>query len=133
MIRNVVVHISNEQPMLADLFDTPDPTDAGLLCTNLRLMDGKQPIFINSVESTFFFPYRAIRFLEIPVGAIDRHGAEGGRPGGSARAGVPAGASSRDGESMLPAVIEVTAGGEGTGLDMGEEIDEDFLRRIRDA
>jgi hypothetical protein len=133
VIRNVVVHVSNEQPLLADLFDVPGATDVGLLCTNMRLMDGKRPVFIDSSESTFFFPYRAIRFLEIPVGAIDRHRAEGGRAPGSARGGTPADASMPGGETSLPAVIEVAAGDEGTGLDMGDEIDEDFLRRIRDA
>ncbi|MFL5774961.1 MAG: hypothetical protein ACJ76W_01675, partial [Chloroflexota bacterium] len=65
MIRNVVVHLSNEQPLLADLFDLPKAGDQGLLCTNLRMMDGRKPIFIDRVESTFFFPYLHIRFLEI--------------------------------------------------------------------
>ena len=133
MIRNVVVHVSNEQPLLADLFDVPGPTDVGLLCTNMRLMDGKRPVFIDSVESTFYFPYRAIRFLEIPVGAIDRHRAEGGRAAGSGRVGAHAATVPTGEETSLPAVIEVPAGDEGTGFDMGDEIDEDFLRRIRDA
>ncbi|HEY4754165.1 MAG TPA: hypothetical protein VIH37_12830, partial [Candidatus Limnocylindrales bacterium] len=80
MIRNVVVHISNEQPLLADLFDLPASTDAGLLCTNLRSMDGKRPVFVDTIESTFFFPYHVIRFLEVPTGALERHAAQGGRP-----------------------------------------------------
>ena len=66
MIRNVVLHLLNEQPLLVDLFETPKSEDQGLVCTNLRMMDGKRPIFIDRIESVFFFPYLHIRFLEIP-------------------------------------------------------------------
>ena len=69
MIRNVVIHAANEQPLLVDLFELPSADDVGLVCTNLRMMDGKRPIFIDHIESTFFFPYHVIRFLEIPKGA----------------------------------------------------------------
>lgn len=128
MIRNVVVHVANEQPLLTDLFDVPSSTDAGLLCTNLRMMDGKRPVFIDRIENTFFFPYHVIRFLEIPVGALDRHADEVG--GGLS---VPRTASQEpdlaEPESRLPMVIEAEAGDE--EADLGE-IDEDFLRRIRD-
>ena len=58
-----------EQPLIADLFDLPSADDVGLLCTNLRMMDGKRPIFIDQIEATFFFPYHVIRFVEIPKGA----------------------------------------------------------------
>ncbi|MEI7745485.1 MAG: hypothetical protein WCK58_17245, partial [Chloroflexota bacterium] len=73
MIRNVVIHMANEQPLLADLFDLPSPADAGLVCTNVRQIDGKKPIFIDSRESTFFFPYHIIRFLEMPPASMEQH------------------------------------------------------------
>ncbi len=137
MIRNVVVHISNEQPLMADLFDLPAASDAGLLCTNLRSMDGKRPVFIDKIENTFFFPYRAIRFLEIPVGAVDRHQNEGGRAAPAHRMPAPGDAAL---ESTLPAVIEVGAGaGAAADLnddlddDLNDDLDEEFLRRIRDV
>jgi hypothetical protein len=128
VIRNVIVHISNEQPLMTDLFELPSSADAGLLCTNLRSMDGKRPVFIDNVENTFFFPYHVIRFLEIPVGAIDRHGAEGGRYATTGSAATETSPETEPG-SRLPAVIEVEAGEQ--EADLGE-IDEDFLRRIRD-
>jgi hypothetical protein len=130
VIRNVVVHISNEQPLLTDLFEVPSSEDAGLLCTNLRSMDGKRPVFVDNVDNTFFFPYHVIRFLEIPVGAIDRHAAEGGRYATTGSTGTDASPESDSG-SLLPAVIEVEAGEQEQESDLGE-IDEDFLRRIRD-
>jgi hypothetical protein len=128
VIRNVVVHVSNEQPLLADLYDLPAATDAGLLCVNLRAMDGKRPVFVDQIENTFFFPYHVIRFLEIPTGAFERHRAETGR----GHAPAVGGDASLDEETMLPAVIEAGSG-EPPADDMGEEIDEDFLRRIREV
>ena len=132
MIRNVVVHISNEQPLLTDLYDVPAATDAGLLCTNLRSLDGKRPIFIDQIENSFFFPYHVIRFLEIPAAALARHHVDGGRSVGDRGAGSPGGSMFDGVESNLPAVIEAPVAGE-PGYDVGDEIDEDFLRRIRDA
>ena len=132
MIRNVVVHIANEQPLIADLFDLPVASDAGLLCTNLRAMDGKRPVFVDRIESTFFFPYRVIRFLEIPPGAIERHLAEGERPDFVVRGADDAYVG--DPGSHLPSVVVAGAGEEPDDEpELELEIDEDFLRRIREA
>ena len=79
MIRSVRIHVNNEQPLLADLFGLPTATDAGLLCTNVRTLDGKQPVFIDRTEATFFFPYHVIRFIEIARGRRRRAGARPGR------------------------------------------------------
>ena len=109
MIRNVVIHISNEQPLLADLYDTPAPADVSLVCTNVRMLDGKRPIFIDHTESVFVFPYLHIRFLEIPQGSVARMG----------DVEEPIALPEPEPE---PAEPEVEL-----------ELDEDFLRRIRDV
>src|SRR6185312_10959485 len=70
MIRDVILHVNGEQPLLADLFEAPSPGDVGLRCTNLRQMNGKRPVFVDDVASIFFFPYLHIRFVEIPPAAI---------------------------------------------------------------
>lgn len=107
MIRNVVIHLLSEQPVIADLLKAPTPGDVSLLCTNLRTRDGKRPVFVDRMDSTFVFPYQHIRFIEIT-------------PDPS----VPAAA--RAGEAGTPATP--------SAADEGElEIDEEFLRRIRDA
>ena len=111
MIRNVVIHITNEQPLLADLYETPNAIDQGLLCTNIRTMDGKKPIFIDHSESTFFFPYLHIRFLEIMATST-------GVPELQAGADQPA---------------EPTAEPSEPESDADLELDEDFLRRIREV
>lgn len=110
VIRNAVIHIANEQPLVADLFELPNPTDTGLRCTNLRTLSGNRPVFADHLESFFFFPYTHIRFLEIPPGA------DGSQP-------------PEQGESV-PAVAPP---GEAAEPEAELEIDEDFLRRIREV
>jgi len=72
MIRDAVIHLYNEQPLLADLHETPLPGDVTLVCTNLRTMNRKRPIFVDHSESTFVFPYTQIRFVELPGGPAVR-------------------------------------------------------------
>jgi hypothetical protein len=109
VIRNVVLHLLSEQPLLADLFEMPSTADVTLRCTNLRTMDGRRPVFVDKSESEFFFPYLHVRFVEIPPTSV----------AGDSGGGEPVAASA-------PAAAE-----EPDELDL--EIDEDFLRRIREA
>ena len=132
MIRNVCIHVSNEQPLLVDLYDLPSASDAGLLCTNVRTMDGKRPVFVDSMAATFFFPYHIVRFLEIPEGALDR----GAEPTGDARpreAAEPRLRGAEEPDSRLAVIVPAGSGnGEDVDLDVDLEIDEGFLQRIRD-
>lgn len=111
MIRNVVIHIANEQPLLADLYEMPAATDISLVCTNVRMLDGKKPLFIDHASSTFVFPYLHIRFIEIVPGAAT---------------GLPDQPIEED-----PGASAGAADEEETEADL--ELDEDFLKRIRDV
>jgi hypothetical protein len=119
MIRNVILHVNGEQPLLADLFEAPSPGDVGLRCTNLRQLNGKRPVFVDDVASIFFFPYLHIRFVEIPPGAIS-----GGDPSMAVTADDARAGRQGTPEAELEPAAEVEA-------DL--EIDEDFLRRIREV
>jgi hypothetical protein len=114
VIRNAVIHVLNEQPLVADLFESPSPGDVGLRCTNLRTLSGKRPVFVDDSASVFFFPYLHIRFVEIPAGAITGSDPE-------LAVALPAGASSAS-TAAPPEEVEPEI-----------EIDEDFLRRIREV
>jgi hypothetical protein len=116
VIRDAILHLMNEQPMRADLFEAPSPGDVGLRCTNLRTLNGKRPVFVDDSASIFFLPYLHIRFVEIPPGAIS-----GSDPGSALESNWAD--SARDAR-RLAAPVEVEA-------DL--EIDEDFLRRIREV
>ncbi len=133
MIRNVVIHISNEQPLLADLYAIPSPADVGLVCTNVRTMDGKRPIFIDHTDSTFFFPNLHIRFLEILATEMQRHLAQGG----NTQAFGSGETVQADPEQYLPVLADEGSGPEivdepDPAADADMDIDEDFLQRIRD-
>jgi hypothetical protein len=111
VIRNAVIHIANEQPLLADLFAIPTTTDVSLVCTNIRLLDGKKPVFIDDPSSIFVFPYLHVRFIEVK---------------GAAGEGLQE--ASTDNGSAAAVAIESAA-----EADVDLELDEDFLRRIRDV
>jgi len=111
VIRNVVIHIANEQPILADVFDLPTPSDVSLVCTNVRMLDGKKPIFIVNSKSTFVFPYLTLRFIEMLPGSTDGLTGDG--------------AGEQNGVSTVPV--------EETEPEPELELDEDFLRRIREV
>ncbi|MEP6639287.1 MAG: hypothetical protein ABJC39_08045 [Chloroflexota bacterium] len=113
MIRNVILHLNSEQPLLADLYEAPSPGDVGLRCTNLRMMNGKRPVFVDDIKSIFFFPYLHIRFVEIPPAAMS--GSD------SSLALESNGEEEPEAASALPEV------------EPDLEIDEDFLRRIREV
>jgi hypothetical protein len=74
MIRNVVLHLPGELPMKADIESLPTAADAGLLCTNLRTMEGRKPLSTEFLDSVFLVPYNVIRFIEIPRESIDKAG-----------------------------------------------------------
>lgn len=114
MIRNVVVHIANEQPLLADLYEMPNASDVSMICTNVRMLDGKRPLFVDNSDSVFAFPYLHIRFVEILPGSVT---------------GMP------ETDIAMPDVAALDGGGDdgGDDGDVDLELDEDFLRRIRDV
>jgi hypothetical protein len=111
VIRNTVIHITNEQPLLADLYAMPTSADVSLVCTNVRMLDGKKPIFVDRSDSVFVFPYNLVRFIEILAAA-----AEG---------------LSDDPETTLAAPDPEPPADEIDDTEL--ELDEDFLRRIREA
>lgn|GEM_PF-1071619 len=71
VIRDAVIHMNNEQPLVCDLRGMPEASDVSLVCTNLRLVDGKKPTFIDRVDSWFAIPLHIIRFIEIPLSAVE--------------------------------------------------------------
>jgi hypothetical protein len=111
VIRNVVIHIANEQPLVADLYDMPTPADVSLICTNVRMLDGKKPIFVDRSNSVFAFPYVTIRFIEVLAGAAT-------------------GYETTPDDSLAPGPA---ASPEGAEPEADLELDEDFLRRIKEV
>jgi hypothetical protein len=103
VIRDAILHLLNEQPLLVDLSALPSAGDTCVVCTNVRLTSGRRPAWVGRGDNWFVFPLLQVRFLEAP---------------GEGHAGLPAAASS--------AALE-------TPGDAEIDLDEDLLRRIRES
>jgi hypothetical protein len=113
MLRNAVLHLHNEQPLVADVFELPSPTDTTIRLTNLRTLDGKRPVFADDMKSIFVFPYHRVSFVEIPPQATLSK------------------ALGDDAPETVAAGVALQPSAEPVEADL--EIDEDFLRRIREV
>jgi hypothetical protein len=91
--------------VVVDLFGYPVSTEITLVCTNVRSTTGKRPVWADHMESIFYFPWGQIRFLEIPQD----------------RASPPM-ESGSTAIALRPPEDESDL-----------EIDEDFLKRVRDV
>ena len=114
VIRNVVLHITNEQPLLVDLYEKPTALDVSLVCTNVRMLDGKKPIFVDHSTSVFVFPYLNLRFIEMVPGSMTE---------------IP----ELDSGNGTAAMGRVAPEPEPVEPEPELELDEDFLRRIREV
>jgi hypothetical protein len=69
VISNVILHLNNDLPILADLEELPGPGDRNVRCTNVRGVDGKRPSFVHDRDSIFVFPMAMVRLIEAPAGS----------------------------------------------------------------
>lgn len=104
-MNRAIIHLANDQPIAVELVEMPKAGDVAIVCTNVRTIDGKKPVFIDFQSSTFVFPMVGIRFVEILQDADEA-------------ARFSAGAAANPTAATEPEDLE---------------IDEDFLRRVREA
>lgn len=65
MAFEVIIHLHNEDPVLAELESLPDPTHQCLYLTNPRRRDGRALHYVTEGASSFIFPWTRITFVEI--------------------------------------------------------------------
>ena len=131
MIRNVVLHLIGELPMKADIESLPTAADVGLLCTNLRTLEGRKPVSTEYLDSVFLIPYDVIRFIEIPRQAIHDSGLDADLPSAPAALPAEAGAVDQD-QGVLVTPPPRPDASHGSDLE-DLEPDAELLRRIREA
>jgi len=68
MTTTVIVHISNAEPMMAEIDDLPEAKDTLVKLNNPRQRDGKDLIFLEHNVVTVFWPWAEISFMEIMPG-----------------------------------------------------------------
>ncbi len=65
MAYTVLIHLANEDPILAELDELPDPQHQTLIINNPRLRDGKDLHYVQPEVQTLIFPWNRITFIEV--------------------------------------------------------------------
>ena len=115
VVPNVILHLINELPVVADLEDLPAGGDRSLRCTNIRTVDGKRPAFVHDTNSVFIVPMSMIRLIEAPHAVSD----------------ADEEFESQHGMTAIPETTEQSATPPLPPLGEDEEPNEDLLARIR--
>ena len=71
MAIRVVVHVSNEQPFVADIEELPGPTATNMYLTNPRTRDLKPVAWITDNLRGVIFPMARVHFIEVVITRAD--------------------------------------------------------------
>ena len=61
----ILIHISNQEPIMAEVEDMPAPGDTVLVFHNPRKRDGKDIHFLLEGVTTVIWPWSQINFVEV--------------------------------------------------------------------
>ncbi len=64
-MHTLLIHISNEEPILAEVEALPATGDQVLFCTNPRRRDGRDVHYILPEVQTVIIPWHRISFIEV--------------------------------------------------------------------
>ncbi|HYC07097.1 MAG TPA: hypothetical protein VEG29_04160, partial [Candidatus Binatia bacterium] len=98
----------------------------------LRSLNGTRPVFIDDIASYFIFPLTFIRFVEIPQSSLAEAGIDEDWVPARAAALAPDARPDQARPAGPPAVRRPAPGSAPTAPEPELEIDEDFLKRVRD-
>ena len=62
---SVVLHLSGEEPILAEVEELPKPTDVVIAVNNPRRLDGKDLHYLAEDVITVFWPLVRLNFIEV--------------------------------------------------------------------
>jgi hypothetical protein len=65
MAYEVIIHVMNEDPILAEMESLPDPTDQSIVLLNPRRRDGRPLHYVSEGATAFIFPWTRITFIEV--------------------------------------------------------------------
>lgn len=72
MAKTVILHLSGEDPIIAEIDRDPDPSDAFIRVSNLRRRDGKDVAYVAAGVQSVIYPWYRVTFLEIMVSEEER-------------------------------------------------------------
>ncbi len=65
MAKTVILHLTGEDPLLADIDAEPQPSDQFIRVTNMRRRDGKPVNYLAAGVQAVIFPWHRITFIEL--------------------------------------------------------------------
>ncbi len=65
MAYSVLIHLANEDPIMAEMDELPGLQDQVIVVNNPRLRDGKDLHYVLPEVQTLLFPWNRITFIEI--------------------------------------------------------------------
>ena len=65
MTITLILHISDEDPVVGEAEGVPEPTDLMVKLTNPRRLDGKELHYLNPGIAEVIWPMHTINFIEI--------------------------------------------------------------------
>ncbi len=64
-MHQLLVHIANEDPMVAEVEEMPAPGDSSIVLQNPRRRDGKDVPYLQANISTIIVPMHRIMYIEV--------------------------------------------------------------------
>jgi hypothetical protein len=61
----IVLHLSNEDPIVGDIEAFPNPSDTTILIKNPRRRDGKDVTYLDGNITSVIFPMHRVSYIEI--------------------------------------------------------------------
>ncbi len=68
----VILHIPNEDPILAEMDEMPKANDMFLTVTNIRRRDGSRLNNIDMEAEKFLYPWSRVNFIEVLASEAER-------------------------------------------------------------
>ena len=65
MTQTVQIHITNEEPIVAEIENLPAPNDTMLLAINPRTRDGKDLRFLVNNVTTLILPINRLNYIQL--------------------------------------------------------------------
>ena len=62
---SVLVHISNEEPILGEIEELPTPGDTVIIVSSPRKRDGRDVTFLEANVTTVIWPWNQVSFVEV--------------------------------------------------------------------
>lgn len=68
MAHTVIIHLQNEDPVMAEMDELPDPQAVSFTCVNPRRRDGKAIAYLDEACTSFIFSWNRVSLIEVMPG-----------------------------------------------------------------